>query len=245
MAANVTEYGTGSLNIDGCRIDASGSRPKIASDRRNGNGVYQDGQQGSKAVGTTTLGRWPANVCLDGDAAAMLDAQSGNRPAGHRVNPSTASSSSRKVYGGFSPEYVHGERGYPDSGGASRFFYVAKASRSERNAGLDGMPDRTKQGVRPNSADMSGKFPDHDHRPAGGNHHPTVKPIALMRWLVRLVTPPDGIVCDPFLGSGTTGCAAVLEGFDFIGIEQDAEYLEIARRRIAHARGPLFAEGAT
>ena len=92
------------------------------------------------------------------------------------------------------------------AGGASRFFYCAKASRGERNAGLD------------------------DER----NHHPTVKPIALMRHLVRLVTPPGGVVLDPFTGSGTTGCAVALEGFAFVGVEMSEEYAEIARRRIAH-----------
>jgi len=94
--------------------------------------------------------------------------------------------------------------GYGDSGGASRFFYTAKASRREREAGCE------------------------------SNGHPTVKPIALMRWLCRLVTPPGGLVLDPFNGSGSTGCAAVLEGFRYLGAELDAEYVEIARKRIAH-----------
>jgi site-specific DNA-methyltransferase (adenine-specific) len=105
------------------------------------------------------------------------------------------------------------------------------------------MPERqqgqqygTVQDARPHTAD------DYEYpRTGAANHHPTVKPIALMRWLVRLVTPPDGLILDPFLGSGTTGIAAVLEGFHVIGIEQDSEYLDIARRRIAHWQGPLFA----
>jgi len=120
---------------------------------------------------------------------------------------------------------------------AARFFYCAKASRSERNAGLEGMEERNLAG--------SNKWTDCDYRKGNGeitakpqsNHHPTVKPIALMRYLVRLTkTPTGGVVLDPFMGSGTTGIAAVLEGRDFIGIELNAEYLEIAERRIAEAQ---------
>ena len=116
-------------------------------------------------------------------------------------------------------------------GGPSRFFYCAKASKSERNAGLEGEV-KQKQGARPNSADASGKFPDHDHRETGGNNHPTVKPIKLMEYLIKLVTPPNGIVLDPFMGSGSTGIAAQKLGFDFIGIEMNEEYFSIANKRI-------------
>lgn len=116
--------------------------------------------------------------------------------------------------------------------GASRFFYVAKASKRERNAGLEGVSPTRSQGARPNSADASGKFPDHDHRERGGNNHPTVKPVKLMEYLIRMVTPPGGVVLDPFLGSGTTGVAAKRLNFGFIGIEREAEYVEIAEKRI-------------
>lgn len=119
----------------------------------------------------------------------------------------------------------NGQVGFGDTGGASRFFYCAKASRGERNAGLEGFEERTQDG----GDDTRGR-----PLPINRNVHPTVKPIALMRWLCRLVTPPGGTVLDPFAGSGSTGCAAVLEGFDFIGIEREAEYVEIARARIAH-----------
>jgi hypothetical protein len=122
--------------------------------------------------------------------------------------------------------------------GASRFFYVAKASRAERNAGLDGMAEKPLNWSA--GTKNPGSFQSDGTHKAAQNHHPTVKPVALMRWLVRLVTPPGGVVCDPFLGSGTTGIAAVLEDMGFVGIEQSAEYLEIARRRIAHAQGPLL-----
>jgi site-specific DNA-methyltransferase (adenine-specific) len=128
--------------------------------------------------------------------------------------------------------------GYGDTGGASRFYYVAKASRSERNAGLEGMPEQVISVWGGDEDDLSeGK----KSTIARANHHPTVKPIALMRWLVRLVTPPGGLVLDPFNGSGSTGIAAVLEGFRYIGIEQAAEYAEIARCRIAHWEGEHLA----
>jgi DNA modification methylase len=124
-------------------------------------------------------------------------------------------------------------------GGPSRFFYCAKASRSERNAGLAGMPTRSVGSLNMRT-DAHAHATGNETDPAK-NHHPTVKPVALMRWLVRLITPLGGMVLDPFMGSGTTGIACVLEGMAFTGIEQDAEYLEIARRRIAHAEFPLFA----
>jgi site-specific DNA-methyltransferase (adenine-specific) len=145
-------------------------------------------------------------VLLDEEAAAMLDEQSGARGGGFGVRGSGPLDGRTSFALPGQGQVV----GYGDAGGASRFFYVAKPSRAERDAGLDGMPP-TK------------------------NHHPTVKPVALMRWLVRLVTPPGGVVLDPFTGSGTTGVAAVLEGFRFLGFEVSEQYAEIARRRIEHA----------
>ena len=117
------------------------------------------------------------------------------------------------------------------SGSAARFFYCAKAGKKERNHGLDDMPDRRQDEddyVRAGTTN-----PRNRSQLARKNHHPTVKPVALMRYLVRLVTPPGGTVLDPFTGSGTTGIAAKLEGFGFIGIEQDPDYLAIAKARIA------------
>ena len=119
------------------------------------------------------------------------------------------------------------------AGNVSRFFYCAKASKSEREAGLGDMPLR-KAGA------MSGEEtrPDRPaNHPMRANHHPTVKPIDLMRYLARLITPKGGIVLDPFMGSGSTGCACALEGFGFIGIERELEYFEIAQRRIKHWGG--------
>jgi len=186
VAANVTQYGTGGINVDGCRIGTDdnlngGAYAKRGTVRDDGWGM----QRGQAGDFVQPSGRWPANVCLDEDAAAMF------------------------------PE--------------SRFFYTAKASRREREAGLDGMPERIRSDGREVPIDNA-----YQRVRALTNHHPTVKPIALMRWLCRLVTPPGGLVLDPFNGSGSTGCAAILEGFRYLGAELDAEYVEISRKRIAH-----------
>jgi len=190
VAANVTQYGTGGINVDGCRIGTDVIRTNSPA-LKPGKSTYVGGYKERPSDGSTHTGRWPANVCLDEDAAAMF------------------------------PE--------------SRYFYTAKASRREREAGLDGMPRKTVQ------SGMGGDLPLDDNgkqrdrfKVTAANVHPTVKPIALMRWLCRLVTPPGGLVLDPFNGSGSTGCAAVLEGFRYLGAELDAEYVEIARKRIAH-----------
>jgi site-specific DNA-methyltransferase (adenine-specific) len=121
-----------------------------------------------------------------------------------------------------------------EGGSAARFFYCAKASRAEREAGLDDF-DPKRESDRIADDLPVGDNPRNRTNTGRRNHHPTVKPIALMRYLVRLVTPPNGVVLDPFTGSGTTGIAAQLEGFKFVGIEQSAEYADIAQARINHA----------
>jgi site-specific DNA-methyltransferase (adenine-specific) len=127
---------------------------------------------------------------------------------------------------------------YGDSGGASRFFYVAKPSRREREEGCTGLPARAGHEAVEREEGSAGV---NNPRAGAGrtakevrNGHPTVKPIELMRYLIRLVTPPGGVVLDPFCGSGTTGCAAVLEGFDFLGVEMQSDYLTLAEARISH-----------
>ena len=151
-------------------------------------------------------GRLPTNVILDDEAATQLDQQTGVRKSGART-PGIA----RANRGGYSGKTtaIPSAISYGDKGGASRFFYVPKASPAERRAGLS------------------------DDAP----RHPTIKPVTLMRYLVRLVTPPGGVVLDPFTGSGTTGIATVLEGARFIGIEREPEYIAIAEARIAHWKG--------
>lgn len=184
---------------------------------------------------------------LDPEAGEALDAQTGQLTSGkaaaggHKRNGDMF----RNTYSAFGGTDDAGEL-YGDTGGASRFFYCAKASRGERNAGLEGFDA---QQTQPYNERPSGGLNAHLHGedPAPrANVHPTVKPIALMRWLVRMVTPPGGTVLDPFNGSGSTGCAAVLEGFDYIGIEREAEYVAIAEARIKwwaeHPEGVELAE---
>lgn len=234
VARNVQEYGTGALNIDGCRVGTDDLSAEY--DRADFAAMgYGGAKEGHVVERPGKLGRWPANVALDGEAAAMLDEQSGTLQSG--ANPTRRGSDrSRTAYGDFEGQRECEPARGADSGGASRFFYCAKASRAERNAGLDGFE---KKPIRWSSGEQSpGTFQADGTEKAARNAHPTVKPIVLMRWLVRLVTPPGGTVLDP--GSGTTGIAAVLEGFDFVGVEREPEYVEIARARIDHwARQPV------
>jgi len=141
----------------------------------------------------------------------------------------------RGTYGAFSGNIdEQGSTFHADTGSAARFFYCAKASREDRNEGCEHM---AKQPLNWSSGTQSpGTFQAEGTDRSAHNHHPTVKPTDLMRWLCRLVTPKGGIVLDPFMGSGSTGKAAVLEGLNFVGIELQAEYLEIARARIDHAQ---------
>jgi len=204
VAANVIAHGTGALHIDACRIGdeerinaPAGNKPGLPTYALGGvRGMPQDAEP------RCAVGRWPANVLLDEDAAAVMDEQ---------------------------------------HAGASRFFYIAKASVSEREAGLEaaGLPlvknsDQTgrAEGSAGLNSGRSGAVGGSDGR---RNHHPTVKPVSLMRHLIRLVAPPGGIVLDPFAGSGTTLVAAIREGTHAVGCELSPEYVRIIEARTAHA----------
>jgi site-specific DNA-methyltransferase (adenine-specific) len=205
VAANVLEHGTGALNIDACRIGTSKDVPASSSDRMGAHGIYNGGLNAlnERSGMDPNAGRWPANVALDETAASMLDQQSGERSAGNfPANNRTGFGGTYR--GATEREGITQDRQPTDTGGASRFFYTAKASRQDRNAG--GLADNT---------------------------HPTVKPTELMRWLIRLVTPPGGIILDPFGGSGSTGLAARAENVRCILIEREPEYLNIIRDRLA------------
>lgn len=131
-------------------------------------------------------------------------------------------------------------------GGASRFFYCAKPAKSETEAGLDHLPVKTGGEATDREDGSDGLNSPRAGAGRGGgrrNHHPTKKPVALMRWLVRLVTPPGGVVLDPFAGSGTTGIAALAEGCRFVGVELTEEYLPILEGRIRHALREYAAGG--
>lgn len=185
VADNVQQYGTGALNIDGCRVEAE--RPTGWSG--GGSALYEGGLSRDGGAARPVDGRWPANLIHDGSAEAAE---------------------------------VFGE--------AARFFYCAKASQKDRDEGLD----KFTAVARPTMGSGIGGQPDQT-RANNRNSHPTVKPTDLMAYLCRLVTPPGGVVLDPFMGSGSTGKACAREDFFFVGVERDPEYFKIAKARIEYA----------
>ena len=240
VAENVLRHGTGGINVDGCRVE--GSKPDTTRGAGGRNGRYAPIAAQGRIV-DNGLGRWPANVIHDGsDEVVGLFPGAGSHGGGK-------SGTSDGYHGRIKP----GENAcVRSSGSAARFFYCAKASKADRDEGCEGLPQTIKQSVAHGNK-RHGTLPytnePREMKPLPrGNHHPTVKPTALMRYLCRLVTPPGGVVLDPFTGSGSTGKAAILEGFRFIGIEREAEYVEIAKARIGAAEagaGPLFTKCAT
>jgi site-specific DNA-methyltransferase (adenine-specific) len=234
VAGNVLEWGVGAINIDGCRIGTEKRTYGGMSPNKPDVGTFRDDNWVPKKIEVTVAGRWPANFIHDGSDEVLElfpdTASTGNGTRqGHRRGGGDGVS-----VGLAGVKYA--ADGYADGGSAARFFYCAKANKKERNAGLDEFPERAvSEDYRPNddgTNDLSSRR--HGKTTPRANHHPTVKPIQLMRYLCRLVTPPSGLILDPFTGSGTTGIAATLEGFDFVGIEQDPEYTQIALTRIQH-----------
>ena len=236
VANNVLKWGTGGLNIDGSRI---GSRDKDESGwaktgSKASDNVALGRQYDREPISEVGTGRWPANIILDPYTAELLDEQSGKLTSGKLNTSNTKTSIFGSATTDRSGTYEKSE------GGASRFFYVAKASKRDRNEGLDELPETL-------ASKMSGgEFTNpltgsNNKTVTRQNFHPTVKPTTLMEYLIKLVTPPGGVVLDPFTGSGSTGKAAILQGFDFIGIEMTEEYLPIIEGRLKHAEA-LVAE---
>jgi site-specific DNA-methyltransferase (adenine-specific) len=286
IAENVLKWGTGAINIDGCRVGSENRTYKGMSANKPDVGTFRDDNWMPKDIEVNVNGRFPANLilthhpececvgtkkvksgiairqngasgfsgglykgaelgknedfgytdengeetieeweCVDGCPIKLLDEQSGSVGGDSRTSKSTYD---KGIWG--NAKAIESKALYNDKGGASRFFYVAKASKSERNKGLEGFEEKIIEGRDEGQDSRSVAYKP---RPvAMANTHPTVKPIKLMQYLVRLVTPPNGIVLDPFVGSGTTGIACKLEGFNFVGLEQDAEYCKIAQARI-------------
>jgi len=233
VAENVLTHGTGAINVDGCRVGTE----RVTATRNTALGRMNDDAWQPQSMVHDQIGRWPANLIHDGSEEVVgLFPQGGSfLPAGRDY----AAGKNRNAYGA---DTAHRTFSHGDSGSAARFFYCAKASRADRNEGCDGIPER--RSVDDDWVSESRKGAAGGGKPSPqSNHHPTVKPTALMRYLCRLVTPPGGVVLDPFTGSGSTGKGAILEGFRFIGIEREAEYVEIAKARIAAAAEsvpPLF-----
>lgn len=260
VADNVLEHGTGAINVEGCRVrtsDALGGGGYTP--RAQGNAWQETGgmnSSGAHAEGfEQPAGRWPPHLllthsarcderrCVRGCPAGELDHQSGD--AGSNGRSAASYSSPGLVYN--NPVLGSGPVS-ASSGGASRFFprfrYLPKPTRAEREAGCGHLPTRKGHETVDREEDSAGLANPRAGagRTAGDvhNHHPTLKGFELMRWLCRLITPPGGTVLDPFMGSGSTGMAAVAEGFRFVGIEQDPEYVEIARARIEYVASDTF-----
>jgi DNA modification methylase len=219
VAENVLAHGTGALNVDGCRVEGRERTDYgLTNSTRSAGNTY--GKPSVSANFDANQGRWPANLIHDGsDEVAGLFPDTKGGTAVRR-------NSGGHTFGGIFPKPPMDDLGYGDSGSAARFFYCAKASAKDRDEGVAGVA-----GVAGVGALRDGGRQSLPRK----NHHPTVKPTALMQYLCRLVTPPGGTVLDPFMGSGSTGKAAMLEGFDFIGIERDPEYVKIAEARISAA----------
>jgi DNA modification methylase len=251
VAENVLTHGTGGLNIDGCRVPtedklgggAEKAETVCATNHEGWDRPWKHDDKAREAhaervrgnVGKAELlGRWPANLIHDGSEEVVAGFPVSNGKGGD--------SSGSTALGQGSGWNAHSNRTTQierrnDSGSAARFFYCAKASKRDREEGLAGFrvapPGELTGGRKEGSAGLDSPRAGAGRTAGRSNHHPTVKPTDLMRYLCRLVTPPGGVVLDPFMGSGSTGKAAMLEGFGFIGIEREAEYVAIAERRIA------------
>tara|TARA_R100001440_G_scaffold19674_2_gene33231 strand:- start:2723 stop:3979 length:1257 start_codon:yes stop_codon:yes gene_type:complete len=248
VADNVDKFGTGAINIEACRIEGEVKHPDTMPDFRD------QGEQSKAAIGVDKLsfgqtsnakrkqlsdsdlvdnqtGRWPSNVMHDGSEQIQ------------EIFPETSSTevSRQRTHKGIwtAGELADTEQfmpAYGDQGNASRYFYCAKTSKDERNSGLHGRH----QGQY--SSDGRAKEIENAYqrnKSVSANTHPTVKPVELMRYLVRLVTPKGGVILDPFMGSGSTGMGAREEDFSFIGIEKESEYYEIAKARIKNVKPQL------
>jgi len=252
VALNVLKHGTGGLNIDECRINYVNDKDFDFSNRKN----YRDydikkpafetfsGDKKTPSIASetsetnlNTQGRFPANIILDEDAGKMLDEQSGILKGEiGRANRKDNNKHKETLYdGGWKGKVT--ETSIKDKGGASRFFYCAKERKRERNFGCDSI-----ENIRGGSMDANvGKVMELGGASLKGNpkelkkvknNHPTVKPIALIEYLIKLVSRKGAIVLDPFLGSGTTAIACLKLERQFIGIEKEEEYIEIAKARI-------------
>lgn len=238
VAENVLAHGTGGLNVDGCRID--GTKPlriPIESAARNNPILHTKSAAGGSE--TSDIGRWPANVIHDGSDEVLAAFPDSDGQQG-RLNGGEPSGTFSQVAAGPLTRFAFEPRG--DAGSAARFFYAAKASKEDREEGLEDVAIRSAGDVtdrKDGSDGLNSPRAGAGRTNGSRNHHPTVKPTDLMRYLVRLITPPGGTVLDPFAGSGSTGKACALEGMNVILIEKEIEYCELAARR-ARLRQPIL-----
>ena len=243
VANNVLTYGTGGINIDGNRVGSEGGTFKASIPEGISNGIYGEGINGTVDIGKLDSGRWPANFIHDGSDEVVALFPDSNGAGGS--TPNVKVTGYGDGIGNGTTIYTPNDRKEfnSGSGSAARFFYCAKAGKRDRNEGLDieqfplkNYTTANKMGGESDTM-LTGSGNPRDSRKQ--NHHPTVKPTDLMQYLCRLITPPGGTILDPFLGSGSTGKAAMYEGFKFIGIELTEEYLPIAKARIEFALANL------
>jgi len=239
ISSNVKQHGTGAINIDACRV---GDEEITVNKLEEWTGFGQ--LKNPDYISEKHKGRWPANFIHDG-SQEVID----NFP-----NTGSSTPSEKNKNGGEFPEdntiklglKEIRRTGFQDSGSAARYFYCAKANKQDRNEGCEELEEKSigdkgnGLGRKCETCGASILNPCNCEvrsfiNPSTKNNHPTVKPTDLMRYLCRLITPKNGTVLDPFMGSGSTGKAAILEGYNFIGIELSEEYLDIARNRIKHA----------
>jgi site-specific DNA-methyltransferase (adenine-specific) len=227
VAKNVLTHGTGGINIDGCRVgEGTGESKTIQYPDIRGNNY--NNASGTIEYTVTSQGRFPANFIHDGSEEVLElfpDTKGGTW---------NTTKGARHFNNDGEPTGYATSKSDSSTGSAARFFYCAKASKKDRNEGLDHLPEVMITGRDVGQDAMA--VPHKTRSNLSANYHPTVKPTDLMRYLCRLITPPNGTVLDPFTGSGSTGKAAVLEGFSFIGVEQSEEYIAIAEARIQSAK---------
>jgi len=243
VAANVQAHGTGALNVDGCRVGTSKNVPASVSKKAPANCYGKFAEAGEEpGVGghNPNIGRWPANLIHDGSDEVLASFPDSKGQQGAVRGTELSKTGDANCYGEFARVPFAARS---DTGSAARFFYCAKASKTDRDEGLGAFSEtpfvqfQTANGTSGKASSLS-EGRDTSYR----NAHPTVKPTDLMRYLCRLVTPIDGVVLDPFMGSGSTGKAARREGFIFVGIEREADYFRIASARVFSACGTLAAE---
>lgn len=262
IAENVLKHGTGGINIDGSRIpfedtQNAATNPKFR--KENNYKMPEPGQESNGAVSFTsskneydTSGRFPANIIFDEEAGQLLDEQSGKSKT--KANKNYKYSNTETESNTFTGRGTYTPR--EDEGGASRFFYCPKAAKKDRDEGLDDFEEKAQRVTSGGTRDFNARCANCGKKFIGSptticdcdnpvtdnqvfkkkNNHPTVKPTDLMRYLINLVTPPNGTTLDPFMGSGSTGKAAVRCGVNFIGIEKEQEYMDIASARIEHEK---------
>jgi len=230
VATNVLKWGTGGINIDGCRVETDET---ITNHSRGYESAISKGKYGDSSAQEThqtdgqQQGRFPANVIHDGSEEVINSFPDAKGQCGDLIGHDHDIKSPNDIFGIMPPRYDATKR-VDDSKSASRFFYCAKASKSERNKGLDEFNEVITDDGREKPIDNAFLLGETQRR----NNHPTVKPVSLMRYLCRMITPLKGIILDPYMGSGSTGIGAKVEGFNFIGIERESEYCKIAQTRI-------------